>query len=85
MELEINSDLESFRSEGRRSQVRTGEKSVSPRKRRHTIVGINPSRTSSSRRWNVVSEFLTRLSSQIKSHESIEMGYVASEFESRVF
>jgi hypothetical protein len=34
--------------------------------------------------WNVVSEFWTRLSSQIKSHESFEIGYVASEFESRV-
>jgi len=31
--------------------------------------------------WNVSSEFLTRLSSQFKSHESFEMGYVASEFE----
>ena len=54
MELGINSDLESFRSEGRRSQARTGEKTVSPRKRRHTIVGINPSRTSSSRRASYV-------------------------------
>ena len=34
--------------------------------------------------WNVVSEFLTRLSSQIESHESFEMDDVASEFESRV-
>ena len=35
--------------------------------------------------WKEASEFLTRLSSQSKSHESFEMGYVASEFESRVF
>ena len=35
--------------------------------------------------WNEASEFLTRLSSQIKSHESFEMGYVESDFESRVF